>query len=354
MKAGRRRRIGRTAIEVTEIGLGGAPLGNHMEALSDEEAGATIEAGLGGGVCYFDTAPKYGYGLSERRMGNTLRHHDRDGFVLSTKVGCLLSAREEPPGPDDEFVNALPFAARYDYSYDAVMRSVEDSLQRLALNRIDILLMHDVDTRTHGADARAVFAAAMEGGHRALDSLRGEGVIGAFGLGVNEWEVYLEAMRHGDFDCFLVAGRYTLLDQGAVESMLPECERRGVSMIVGGPFNSGILATGAAGKGCYDYAAPAPEIVAAVRALEAVCGAHAVPLAAAALQFPLGHPAVATVVPGARSTAEVKQNLALFETPIPERLWSDLKGEGLLHADAPTPGGGHVTVAASKESDPRG
>ena len=337
MAAGKQRRIGRTAIEVTEIGLGGAPLGNLMGALGDEEATATIEAGLGGGVRYFDTAPKYGYGLSERRMGNVLRHHDRDGFILSTKVGCLLRANPEPPGLDDEFPNALPFAVRYDYSYDGVMRSVEDSLQRLALNRIDILFLHDVDTRTHGGKARELFAAAMDGGYRALDSLRREGVIGALGMGVNEWEICVEAMRQGDFDCFLVAGRYTLLEQGAVETMLPECERRGVSMIVGGPFNSGILATGAAGGGYYDYAAPPPEIAATVRGIEAVCKAHAVPLAAAAIQFPLGHPAVASVIPGARSAAEARENLALFETSIPEGLWSDLKGEGLLHPDAPPP-----------------
>ncbi len=337
MNIGERRRIGRTAVEVTEIGLGGAPLGNHFGELRDEAARATIEAGLGGGVRYFDTAPKYGYGLSEHRMGDALRHHGRERFVLSTKVGCLLSASAEPRRADDEFTNALPFAARYDYSYDAVMRSVEDSLQRLALNRIDILLMHDVDSRTHGTQVREVFQAAMNGGYRALDSLRGQGVIGAFGLGVNEWEICLEAMGHGDFDCFLVGGRYTLLEQGALETLLPECERRTVSMIVGGPFNSGILATGAAAKGYYDYAAPPPGIVAAVAGIEAVCKAHAVPLAAAALQFPLGHSAVAAVVAGARSAAEVKQNLALFETPIPEGLWSDLKGEGLLHADAPTP-----------------
>ena len=337
VKAGKRRRVGRSAVEVTEIGLGGAPLGNLMGELSDEDASATIEAGLGGGIRYFDTAPKYGYGLSERRMGNVLRHRGRDDFVLSSKVGCLLAASPEPHRPDDEFTHALPFAARYDYSYDAVMRSVEDSLQRLALNRIDILLAHDVDTRTHGDKAAKVFGAFMDGGYRALDSLRREGVIGAFGLGVNEWEICVEAMRHGDFDCFLVGGRYTLLEQGAVETMLPECERRGVSMIAGGPFNSGILATGAAGKGYYDYAAPPPDILATVRGIEAVCTAHAAPLAAAALQFPLGHPAVAAVVPGARSAAEVSENLVLFETPIPEVLWRDLKGEGLLHMDAPTP-----------------
>ena len=337
MEVGKRRRVGRTAIEVTEIGLGGAPLGNLMGALGDDKASATIEAGLGGGVRYFDTAPFYGYGLSERRLGNVLRHHDRDGFVLSSKVGRLLSASRELHGPDDEFPFGLPFAARFDYSYDSAMRSVEDSLQRLALNRIDILFMHDVDMRTHGDRAPEVFGEAMDGAYRALESLRREGVIGAVGMGVNEWEICVEALGRGDFDCFLVAGRYTLLEQRAVETMLPECERRGVSMIVGAPFNSGILATGAAGGGCYDYAAPPPEIVATVRGIEAVCEAHAIPLAAAALQFPLGHPAVAAVIPGARSAAETNKNLTLFRTPIPEGLWSDLRGEGLLHADAPAP-----------------
>ena len=337
MKAGTRRRVGRTAIEVTAIGLGGAPLGNLMGALDDDEASATIEAGLDGGVRYFDTAPFYGYGLSERRIGNVLRHRDRDDFVLSTKVGRLLRASPDLHGPDDEFPLALPFAARFDYSYDGAMRSVEDSLQRLGLNRVDIVFLHDVDTRTHGEAAATMLGTAMEGAYRALDSLRAEGVIGAVGMGVNEWEICVEAMGRGEFDCFLVAGRYTLLEQRAVEVMLPECERRGISMIVGAPFNSGILATGVAGGGHYDYAAPPPEVAAAVRGIEAVCASHEIPLAAAALQFPLGHPAVAAVIPGARSAAEKRKNLTLFETPIPEGLWSDLRGEGLLHADAPAP-----------------
>ncbi len=337
MESGKRRRVGRTAIEVTEMGLGGGPLGNLMGALGDDEATATLEAGLAGGIRYFDTAPFYGYGLSERRVGNVLRHQDREGFVLSTKVGRLLAASPEAHGADDEFPFGLPFVARFDYSYDAVMRSIEDSLQRLALNRVDIVFMHDVDTRTHGDKAQEVFAEAMDGAYRALETLRGEGVIGALGMGVNEWEICVQAMGRGDFDCFLVAGRYTLLEQGAVETMLPECERRGVSMIVGAPFNSGILASGIAGGGYYDYAAPPPEVVSAVRGIEAVCEANAVPLGAAALQFPLGHPAVAAVIPGTRSAAEAKANLALFETAIPEQLWSDLRGEGLLHADAPAP-----------------
>ncbi len=337
MKAGNRRRVGRSAIEVTEMGLGGAPLGNLWQAIGDDEASATIDVALGGGVRYFDTAPFYGYGLSERRMGNVLRHQERGEFVLSSKVGRLLTASTELHGLDDEFPRGLPFAARFDYSYDAVMRSVEDSLQRLALNRIDIVFLHDVDTRTHGGKAAEVFEVVMDGAYRALDSLRSDRVIGAFGMGVNEWEICVEAMGRGDFDCFLVAGRYTLLEQRAVETMLPECERRGVSMIVGAPFNSGILASGVAGGGHYDYAPPSPEIAATVRRIEAVCEANAVPLAAAALQFPLGHPAVAAVIPGARSAAEAKANLALFETAIPERLWSDLRGEGLLHEDAPAP-----------------
>ena len=337
MEVGKRRRVGRTAIEVTEIGLGGAPLGNLMGALGDDQARATIEVGLGGAIRYFDTAPFYGYGLSERRVGNVLRHRDRDDFVVSTKVGRLLKASPERHGADDEFPDALPFTAHFDYSYDGAMRSIEDSLQRLALNRVDIVFMHDVDTRTHGDRAPEVFAEAMDGAYRALESLRGEGVIGAVGMGVNEWEICVEAMGRGDFDCFLVAGRYTLLEQRAVETMLPECERRGASMIVGAPFNSGILATGVAGGGHYDYAAPPPEVAATVRSIEAVCETHAVPLAAAALQFPLGHPAVAAVIPGVRSPEETEKNLSLFQTPIPEGLWSDLRGEGLLHADAPAP-----------------
>lgn len=343
MKSPKRRRIGRTGLEVTEFGMGAAPLGNLLARqfgpTSDQQARETVEAAYAGGVRYYDSAPFYGYGLSERRLGDALRVHQRDDYVLSTKAGRMLRPAAERPGADADFPHALQFEAAFDYSYDGVMRSVEDSYQRLGLHRIDIVFLHDVgDALTHGEKARQTFVEVMEGGFRALDSLRRDGVIGAVGIGVNEWEICVQAMREGDFDCFLVAGRYTLLEQGALTTVLPECERRGVSVVVGAPYNSGILATGTAGDGPYNYVAPTPEVVETVRRIEAVCAAHAVPLAAAALQFPLGHPAVAAVIPGCRSAAEVQQNLAMFETSIPAALWSDLKTEGLLDADAPVPG----------------
>ena len=258
--------------------------------------------------------------------------------VLVGSHARLVGPAAAPPGADADFPDALQFEARFDYSYDGVRRSIEDSLQRLGLHRVDIVFLHDVgDALTHGEAASQTFADAMSGGFRALDALRRDGVIGAVGIGVNEWKICVEAMREGDFDCFLVAGRYTLLEQGPLATLLPECERRGISVIIGGPYNSGILATGAAGDGPYNYVAAPPDVIETVRRIEAVCAAHAVPLAAAAIQFPLGHPAVAAVIPGQRSAAEAQQNLVMFETTIPGGLWSDLKGEGLLHGDAPVP-----------------
>lgn len=340
MEPDARQEIGGTGLAVTALGLGGAPLGNLLAEVGEDAAEGAIDAAYDAGIRLFDTAPLYGHGLSEHRMGRALRHAPRGDYVLSTKVGRLL----KPQAPDrvdgKEFRNPLPFEVVYDYSYDGVMRSFEDSLQRLGLSRIDMLLIHDVDVWTHGtkeaSDGR--IAEVMEGGYRAMAKLRAEGTIKAIGAGLNEWQPCQRLAELGDFDCFLLAGRYTLLEQDALESFLPLCQARGISIVIGGPFNTGILATGAVEGAYYDYAPPPPPVMERVARIEAVCGRHDVPLAAAALQFPLGHSAVAAVIPGARSADEVMRSVALFSAPIPADLWQELRAEGLLRADAPAPG----------------
>jgi D-threo-aldose 1-dehydrogenase len=278
--------------------------------------------------------------MSEHRIGGAMREVPRDSWVLSTKIGRVLHPAKEPDRLDGgNFVKVAPFEPRFDYSYDGVMRSVEDSLQRLATNRIDILLIHDCDVWTHGTEEayRARFKEVMDSGYRALAELRAAGAVKAIGVGVNEVEVCLDFSRAGDFDCFLLAGRYTLLEQGALDELLPWCAQSNVSLIIGGPYNSGILATGAVEGATYNYKPAPPEIMDKVGRIEAVCARHNVPLASAALQFPLGHRQVASMIPGARSVAEVRQNVQTFGAPIPADLWAELKHEGLLRADAPTP-----------------
>ncbi len=334
-----KRALGKTALEVSQVGFGGAPLGNLFAALSEEVAQETVQAALAAGIRYFDTAPFYGQGLSEHRLGAALRNVARGDYVLSTKIGRLLVPGERHAAVDENFCNALPFDAPFDYSYDGTMRSFEDSLQRLGTNRIDILLIHDVDVWTHGsreaADAR--FDEVMAGGYRAMVKLRDEGVIGAIGAGLNEWQACQRFAERGDFDCFLLAGRYTLLEQEALESFLPLCEARNISIVIGGPLNTGILATGAVDGALYDYKPAPPDILARVHAIEAVCARHDVALPAAALQFPLHHPAVATIIPGARTPDEITRNAVTLAAEIPAALWAELKAEGLLRAGAPTP-----------------
>jgi D-threo-aldose 1-dehydrogenase len=331
------RRLGATRLTVTEYGFGGAPLGNLFRPVTDEDCHTLLEAAWDAGLRVFDTAPFYGFGLSERRLGDFLRGKPRDSFVLSTKVGRLLR-----PNPGDHpdrhyYVDALPFEPVFDYSYDAVMRSHEDSLQRLGLDRVDVLLMHDIGAVTHGDRHAETFRTAMDGGARAMDRLRSGGAVSAIGLGVNEWEVCQAAMDHMAWDCFLLAGRYTLLEQEALESFLPRCQRENASIIVGGAFNSGILATGARPGAMYNYG-PAPEpVLDRVRRIEAVVARHGTRLPAAALAFPLTHPAVACVILGMRAPSELAANLDLLGEHVPSGVWADLKTEGLLRADAPTP-----------------
>jgi D-threo-aldose 1-dehydrogenase len=328
-----RRRIGRTSVEVTELGLGCATLGGSRIAVSRQQAEAIVGAAWAAGVSYIDAAPYYGVGQAERCVGDAMRWVPRDEWVLSTKVGRLLRPRRTAV-EDTDRRDPLPFDPVYDYSYDGVMRSFEDSLQRLGLARIDILYVHDIGAMQHGREAHpGLMRALRDGGYRALEELRAAGTVRAIGIGVNEREVLLEALEWGEWDAFLLAGRYTLLEQAPLDDLLPKCEKTGTSIVVGGPLNSGILA----GRDTWNYKAAPREIVARVNAIEAVCDRHRVPLAAAALQFPLAHPAVAAIIPGPRNVEEFHANVRLLRHPIPAALWADLRAAGLLHPHAPTP-----------------
>jgi len=337
----RRRIIPRAKIEVSEIGFGAAPLGNLYHPITDHDAKTTLERALAAGMNYVDTAPHYGHGLSERRTGDTLRA--RQDIVLSTKVGRLLRADPALRGDAGEregFRSPLPFARYYDYTYSGVLRSYEDSLQRLGVARIDLLYVHDIGARTHGADNARYFEQLTEGGgFKALERLRDEGAIAGFGVGANEWQVGLEALLHADCDVMLLAGRYTLLEQEALQQFLPLCLDRQVSVIIGGAYNSGILATGTAQGGPlrYDYGDAPADIVARVARLEAHCREFDVPLAAAALQFPLAHPAVASVLLGLGSPEQVEETVNLHALRIPSQFWTGLRDAGLIAEDAPIP-----------------
>ncbi|MEM8630857.1 MAG: aldo/keto reductase [Pseudomonadota bacterium] len=332
-------RLGNGGVTLTELGFGAAPLGNLYKAISDSDADAILDAAWEAGVRYYDTAPLYGFGLSETRLNRFLRKKPRADYVISTKVGRLL--KPSPPEDRDGVGKWFDVPNRkevYDYSFDGVMRSVEFSLERLGLDRVDILYAHDLDIFTHGSQAAldAKLEVFMEGGYRALLRLREEGVIKAFGAGVNEWQSPLWMIERGDFDIFLIAGRYTLLEQEALESFLPLCEERGIGIVIGGPYNSGILATGPREGAYYNYDPAPPEILDRAARLQKVCDAHETRLVDAAFRFPLLHPAVVSVIPGGQGPAEMVSNIAADESAVPSALWSDLKAQGLLRADAPT------------------
>jgi D-threo-aldose 1-dehydrogenase len=330
----KRRMLGRTGIELTTLGFGSTGLGNLYRRQTEEGAMTTVSAAYAAGIRYFDTAPLYGFGLAEHRMGAALRRIPND-IVLSTKAGWRLDrvGKDDAPGSaaDSLFDHPAPFKPRIDYSYDGVMRSFEDSLQRLGTDQIDILLLHDCDRRNHGEDGyRQRFAEVMGGAHRAMVSLREQRAVRAIGAGLNEWQACQDFAEAGDFNCFLLAGRYTLLDQSGIDSLLPLCAARGIGIILGGPYNSGILATGAIDGAMYDYAPASAEILKRTAAIAAICGQHDVPLRAAALQFPLSHPSIASVIPGARDVDEVAENVALMSRVLPDALWQELRHEGLI------------------------
>lgn len=334
------RKLGRTGLDVTELGFGTAPLGNLFRPLADDTARATLAAAEAAGFGYYDTAPFYGFGLSEIRLGAALRGRD---VIVSTKVGRLL---RPVAGPVDEnvlrhgYATPMPFEPVFDYSYDAVMRSFEESLQRLGLSRIDILYIHDIGRLTHGAANAARMNELTEGGGlRALEELRASGAIAGFGMGVNEVPACLDVMAHARLDVILLAGRYTLLEQTPLDDLFPACERAGTAIVVGGPYNSGILAVGTQSGAplYYDYEPAPPHVIDRVRRIETVCARHGVPLAAAALQFPLAHPLVASVIPGLDSPPRVEQTLSLYRHTIAGAFWCDLQDAGLVRADAPRP-----------------
>ncbi len=340
MKATDMRPLGRTKLKVTVLGLGTATLGNLYAPVTDADAHETLTTAFDAGIRFVDTAPFYGHGWSEHRVGEALRGYKRDDVVLSTKIGRLLKPKDPAKGIDGGvFAAVLPFEPVFDYSYDGVMRSVEDSLQRLGTHRIDVLLIHDVDRWTHGsqeaADRRR--KEVLEGGYKAMVKLRESGAVGAIGAGLNEWDSCQKLAEVSDLDCFLLAGRYTLLEQESLRTFLPLCVKRGIGIFLGGPYNTGILATGALPGAYYDYAPAKPDILERVRKIEAVCKRHNVTLASAALQFPLAHPAVCSVIPGAKTAAEVKRNIATIEAPIPRDFWTELKREKLIANEAPVP-----------------
>lgn len=317
-------KLGRTDVEVTRLGLGTAPLGGWPVARSREEAMATISRAWDVGVRYFDTAPYYGHGLSEEHLGAVLPGHERSEFAVSTKVGRLIV----PGDPGDAFFKGVPQRIPIlDYSYEGTLRSLEESLDRLGLDRVEIALIHDPDD--HHAEA-------LEGSYRALLELREQGRVEAIGAGMNWAEPLAEFVREGDFDCMLMAGRYTLLEQHSLDTLLPLALERGVGIVAGGVFNGGLLVEPSP-TSTYDYEPAPPEIIERAKEVESVCRAFDVPLRAAAIQFPLAHPAITTIVVGASSPQEVDDNIAMLQLGIPPELWSDLKGRGLMREDAPTP-----------------
>jgi D-threo-aldose 1-dehydrogenase len=320
-------RVGKTDLRVTRMAFGAGTIGGMYSEVPHEQALSTIRRALSLGVKFFDVAPFYGHGMSEMRLGEGLRNVPRDSIMLATKVGRLLVPA--PKGYHNSFFwNAAPFIPKFDYSYDGVMRSYEESLKRLGVDRIDILHIHDPDDH---------FEQALGSAFPALAKLRSCGAVGAIGVGMNQAEMLTRFAKEADFDCFLVAGRYTLIDQTALHELLPLCVKKNITVFIGGTYNSGILATGAVQGAKFNYQDASREIIEKVRRVELVCARHAVPLKAAAMQFPLAHPAVASVISGCRAPSEVEENARMLSFPIPQDFWNDLVHERLLARDSPIP-----------------
>ncbi|WP_409526035.1 aldo/keto reductase [Nitrincola sp. MINF-07-Sa-05] len=329
----RTRTIDISGTPICELGFGAAGIGNLYRPMESAMALDVVADAWRQGVRYFDTAPHYGAGLSERRLGLALQELPREAQLLSTKVGRVLEPLPSNVPVDGEgFVQAAPFARRYDYSYDGVMRSFEDSLQRLGVGRIDILLMHDIGRLTHGDQHELQFRTAMDSGYRAMAELREQGLVKAIGLGVNEWQVCDEAMNHGDFDCFMVANCFTLLENSITDTFTERCRHERVSLIVAAPFNSGVLAKGSVGAGHYFYGDVPAEVIERVKVLEAVCGQYDIPLAAAAIQYPLRYDCVKSVVIGMTKGVRIRQNIDWYALPIPSEFWQALVDKGCIGA----------------------
>ena len=324
-----KRELGKSGVMVTELGFGGAPVGALGPKIEESVADDMIDAAYQGGVRYFDTAPLYGHGESERRVGRGVRRYDRDSFALSTKAGRLLVPMDECKRFEG-MLDTNPVSIQYDYTYDGARRSFEESLERLGIDRVDVLLCHDIDKWTHGdTDQPQIFKTAMDGILRALAEYREQGLIRAFGLGVNEWQVCADVLDHYPADCFLLAGRFTLLEQDPLDVFLPKCLEHNASIIIGGPYNSGLLAVTERRFATYDYKPASDDLWEKAQAIRKICESHDVDIRAAALKYPLRHPAVASVIPGPRKLSEVHENLELIATDIPDQLWTDLADAGL-------------------------
>lgn len=323
-------------IRFTTVGFGSAPLGNYLRPLSEEDCDRTLQAAWNAGMRYFDTAPFYGFGLSEKRIGRLLRGLSRKDYVISTKVGRLF----EPCAPEQVnsglFKDTPQLRFYYDYSYDGVMRSYEESLKRLGIDNVDILYVHDIDAYAHGGrkgSEKAIQDLLEKGGWRALAELRDDGAVAAIGTGVNEWQPCARLLELADPDLFLLAGRYTLLEQEPIDQLFPECQKRGAGIVAGGPYNSGVLA----GQDTYNYAVIPPEVGERVQRIATACAKHDVVMASAALQFVAAHPLVVSVIPGGQTEAETTQNAELLNKVIPAAFWAELRATGLIHRNAPTP-----------------
>lgn len=323
-------------IPFTTIGFGSAPLGNYLRPLSEKDCDATLETAWEAGMRYFDTAPFYGFGLSEQRIGRLLKNVDRSDYVISTKVGRLFESCEPEEVNSLFFKNTPQLRFYYDYSYDGIMRSYEESLQRLGIDNVDILYVHDICAFAHGGregSEKAIRDLLDQGGWRALVELRDAGNVAAIGAGVNEWQPCARLLELVDPDLFLLAGRYTLLEQEPLDQLFPQCAAKGAGIVAGGPYNSGVLA----GQPTYNYAEIPADVAERVRALESICERHDVPMAAAALQFIVAHPVVVSVIPGGQNVAETRQNAAMLDVEIPKAFWADLQESGLIPSTAPIP-----------------
>ena len=332
--------LAKTGLRVSQIGFGTAPLGDFYDRLDEHEAISTVEKALRAGINLIDTSPHYGNGLAEHRTGAAMRSVPREMVVLCTKVGRIMQPLRQKTQAKNArgFVGSLPHQAQFDYSYDGTMRSVEQSLLRLGTDRLDLLLIHDVDPWTHGTDQiEARYREALKGATRALSELKSQGVIAGYGLGLDDHDMAERFLGDAEYDVILLAGRYSLLEQPAMSSLMPKAQASGTALILGGVFNSGILATGAVAGAKYNYDTAPDDIMDRVARIEAICATHLVSLPHAAVQFALAHPAVACVVLGGVHPSEVSRNLAALETEIPTALWSDLKSESLLANDAPIP-----------------
>jgi D-threo-aldose 1-dehydrogenase len=327
----------RSGLTFTALSYGGAPIGNFNGVFSEADAQAQVSQAWDQGIRYFDTAPGYGNGLSEHRLGHALRQRDRRELVLSTKVGRVLTPKLDAPSTNGQYRDIPPLVADYDYSYDGVMRAVEQSMQRMLTDRFDALFIHDCDVYTHGPAAAEYFHQAIVSAFPALESLREQKVVKAIGFGINETDLMTAAVKATDADLCLLAGRYTLLEQEPLDELFPICQERGVGIVLGGVYNSGVLATGPTAGARFNYAPANDEILAKAGQLEEICRRHNVALPAVALQFAYAHPVVVSACIGARNDKQQARNAALFESSLPGEVWDDLRAAKLIRSDAPTP-----------------